>query len=337
MQATFGWILPCRNIYDTSLLGNNMQIAIIGAGALGTLFGGMLADSGETVWLLHHDESVTQKMRQEGVQIRSMDGSEELSVGPGQDNLNVTTEASDVGIADLVLVFVKSYQTITAVEQHKDCIGPKTYVLTLQNGLTLRRTLEVVVSGDRILTGVTYQSAKVVSPGIVQRTGTGETVVGGPNELFTGQVAEGLERAGFNDVTAVSDPRPHIWDKQLVSIAFKPVAALTGLPNGELVADELIAALMKELVEEGLAVAESRGIDIPTDDVFEKVRALGRQNPQHRSSMLQDVNSGRKTEIGDANGAIVKFAKEEDIEVPCNAAVTSLVGGLERGYLEEGT
>lgn len=304
-----------------------MEIAIIGAGSLGTLFGGALARSGDAVWLVHHDPAVARTLEDEGIRIES-----DEFPSDGRIEVDATADSSEIGHVDLVLVLVKTYQTRTALADHAACIGPRTRVLTLQNGLGLDRTLAEFVPEERILAGVTYQGANLRSTGVVEHTNAGETVFGGADEAFARRVADRFRAAGFDDVTAVADPRPHIWDKQLVSVAFKPVAALTRLPNGDLVANDGVAALMERLVAEADRVARARGVDVPTDDPFERVLSLGRAAPTHRSSMLQDVDAGRRTEIMAANGAIVSLAEQEGIDVPYNAAVTSLVRGLELSY-----
>lgn len=304
-----------------------MNIAIIGAGALGILFGGVLERNGETVWLVHHDPEVARQLDEAGVGIESDDFSVD-----GRIPINATADASDIGHADLVVVLTKTYQTRDALSTHEACIGPETRLLTLQNGLTLDRILAEFVPEERVLAGVTYMGASRRSSGAIDHTNSGKTVFGGPDETFAEDVAARFRDAGLPDVDAVSDPRPEIWDKQLVSVAFKPTAALTRLPNGELVDDDFVSPLMEALVAEAERVARARGVTIPSNDPFERVRSIGRSNPTHTSSMLQDVAARRQTEIMEANGAIVELAEQEGIEVPYNRAVTALVHGLELSY-----
>lgn len=305
-----------------------MKIAVLGAGALGTLYGGALARNGEEVWLVHHTPSVAHTLDTNGVCLES----ETLG---SQDRIDVraTADASDVGHADLVLVLTKTHQTRTALSDHAACIGPETRLLTLQNGLGLDRLLAEFVPAERVLAGVTYHGATRQSTNVVEHTNAGTVVFGGPDASFAACVADRLRAAGFADVQAVSDPQPEIWDKQLVSVAFKPTAALTRLPNGELVADEERRALMASLVAEANQVAQTRGVVVPTDDPFDHVLSIGRSNPTHRSSMLEDVEAGRKTEIDAANGAIVTLGDEAGIDVSANRLVTTLVRGLEQSYL----
>lgn len=308
-----------------------MKVAVIGAGALGTLLGGLLADAGQDVHLLHHDPAVAAEIEREGVHVEG----NTLPQEPLSLDLPVTTDATVGGPADLGLVTVRSYQTRDALEEHAACIGPETRLLTFQNGLSTYETLREIV-GDRALGGYALQGASIESPGRVRHTNSGPVRFGGPDRAFARKVADAFAACGFDDVTVVDDPIPHIWDKQLTSsLSFKPIAALTRLVNGPMVADDALVAVMEALTAEAQAVAEARGIPLLTEDPVARVVELGRNNPDHPSSMFQDVRAGRKTEIDELNGAVVDYAREAGVNAPVNELLTALVRGLERSYLDE--
>lgn len=303
-----------------------MRIAVIGAGALGCLFGGTLAADGHDVWLLHHRQTAVDVLNRDGIRIGGDDGDLTVSVP-------ASTDAGDVGKADLVLVFVKAQQTIDALEQHASCIGPETILLSLQNGLRHYDQLVDVVGTERALAGVTYQGARVERPGQITQTASGRSVLGGTDTGIAREVVRVLADAGL-PAERVDDPTRAIWAKQLVSLPVKPVAALTRLPNGQLVAADGPRTVMERIVREAERVAAATGIDLPHADPMERVVETCRSGPTHRSSMLQDVLEERKTEIDEINGALVEIACQEDVDVPVNALVTQLVRGLERSYLE---
>ena len=306
-----------------------MQVAVIGAGALGCLFGGRLAADGHDVTLLHYRQAYVDVVNDRGLRIESdLDDTETVETG-----VPATTVADTVGHVDLALVFVKAHQTETALEQHAACIGPATTVLSLQNGLGHYRTLCDYVGEERALAGVTYQGAVVVEPGLVEHTGNGVSTFGGTGGEATARVAAALSDAGF-PVETTDDPRVTIWRKQLISLPIKPLAALTRLPNGQLAADEALVDLMDRIVTEAEAVAAARGIDLPDEEFLDTVLRTCEGSAGHRSSMLQDVLAGRKTEIDAVNGAVVDIAHEEGVDVPTNELVTRLVRGLERSYLD---
>jgi len=305
-----------------------MRISIIGAGSLGTLFGGLLADSGHDVWLHHYREAYVEEIERNGVRIDSEILDEVIEV-----DINATTDASEVGTVDVAFVFVKAHQTREAVSQHVDCIGPDTTVVSLQNGLINRQMLSEFVDPEQILTGVTLQGGTRIDPGVVEHTFSGPTKFGGPDEEAAARVAEALEAARVPDVRVVEDPQQHIWQKQIEDIGLKPIAALTRLTCGGVVAEDEIVDVMDKVIEEARTVAEAKDIHIDSDDVTADVVESLTDSP-HRSSMLQDVLAERKTEVDHINGAVVELADEEDIKVPYNETMVSLVHGLERSYIE---
>lgn len=304
-----------------------MKIAVIGAGALGTLFGGWLANAGEEVWLLHHRQAFVDEVG-ETVTIEH-DGS---SV---QAPVHATTDATTVGQVDLVLVLVKAHQTREALQQHERILGPESVVLTLQNGLQSYDILRETVAPEQALGGITYQGAELTAPGSVIQTTGGRTVFGGDNREAAALIASTFEAADLGPIEVVHDPRSIIWEKQLVSLAFKPISALTRLPVGDIVADELLLAIIEDVLAEAEAVAASRGISVDAESAYEEVIDIGEANPDHRSSMLQDVEANRKTELEAITGAIVEYGQTEGIAVPRHETLYALVRGLEYGYLSE--
>lgn len=305
----------------------SVNIAVVGAGALGCLFGGRLAEGGHDVHLLHYRQSYVDRLNEEGLTIEGEDGkTTDIAV-------TATTDANEVGPVDLVIVFVKSHQTEAALVEHGACIGPETDLLSLQNGLRHYDRLLDIVGEDRAFAGVTYQGAVVEEPGYIRVTSTGPSTFGGSDDAAARRIGDTLLEAGF-PVELVTNPRPHIWAKQLMSLPIKPLAALTHLSNGELIATPETRELMEQIVAEAEAVAEHRGIDIPMDDPMDEVVTTCEESHSHYSSMLQDVRAERKTEIDDVNGAIVDIAREEGIDVPVNEFVTNLVRALEKSYLE---
>jgi len=304
-----------------------MKVAVIGPGSLGTLFGGLLADDGHEVWMLHYRESYVDELERGGVRIESPILGRDVAV-----DVRATTDADEVGPVDLALVLVKAHQTREALEGHRACVGPGTTVLSLQNGLLNEHILSDIVGSERTLTGVTFQGGVRGAPGEVEHTYTGWTRFGGADMDAAREVAAVLAEAGIEDVEAVPDYRRWIWEKQIGGIGLKPLAGLTRLTCDGIVSEDDTVALMSHLVDEGEAVATARGIDVDVDFEADVVEPL--VGSHHESSMLQDVRAERKTEIDHINGAVVEMAEEEGIEVPYNRQVTTLIRGLERSYLQ---
>lgn len=303
-----------------------MRVAVIGAGALGCLFGARLAADGHEVSLLHHRLDYVDAVNADGVRIESeVDDLSSLDL-----DVPATTDAGTVGAVDLALIFVKAHATEAALEQHAACIGDETAVLSLQNGLRHDEILRDVVGRDRALAGTTYQGGVLEAPGHVVQTAAGPSTFGGADRAAAERIAAAFESAGL-PAEIVDDPERAIWEKQLLSIGIKPMAALTRLTNDEVVATAERRELMRQLVTEAVAVAEARGVDLPDRDHAEGVIDICR-GTDHYSSTLQDVFAERKTEIDEINGAVVEMADEYGIEVPANRITTTLVRGLEASY-----
>ncbi|MFB6310478.1 MAG: ketopantoate reductase family protein [Salinirussus sp.] len=303
-----------------------MDVAVIGPGALGCLFGGRLADAGHDVTLIHHRQEYVDRVTADGLKIESqVDGEPSLDIA-----VEATTDAASVGVVDLAIVFVKAHVTERALDQHGACIGSETAVLSLQNGLRHDAILREQVGTDRALAGTTYQGAILEAPGHITQTAAGPSTFGGENMAAARRVAEALNEAGL-PAELTDDPERIIWEKQLLSIGIKPIAALTRLTNDRAVATPARRDLMRQLITEAVRVARARDVDLPDRDHAEGVIEIC-TGTDHYSSTLQDVWAERKTEIDEINGALLDMADEVGIDVPANRIATTLVRGLEESY-----
>ncbi|SIR65446.1 ketopantoate reductase [Haladaptatus litoreus] len=299
-----------------------MKIAVIGAGALGCLFGGHLAAADHDVWLLNRREQTSSTLSTEGITIRQ-NGDVSLTVG-----INATTTGSDVGTADLVIVLVRAHQTQMALTEHAACIGSETWVLSLQNGLRNYDYLLDQVGRDRAFCGVTYEAAITEEPGTVTQTSTGLTTFGGGNAGARTTIQETLAEAGF-DVEVVTDPRPVIWKKGTLVAATAPVLTLTDCPVTQLTTDPL-HGVVTQLLTEAAHVATGHGINIDVTTIQQTIESMANSHAEHRVSMAQDVEQGRRTEIDELNGVIIDLAETTNIEVPANRQITALIHGVEQ-------
>lgn len=299
-----------------------MNIAVIGAGALGCLFGGHLVVAGHDVWLLHRREQTASTLSAAGISIHR-DGDPPLAAG-----INATTTASDVGTADLVLVLVRAHQTPTALAEHAACIGPETLLLSLQNGLRNYDYLLDQVGRERAFCGVTYEAAITKEPGTIIHTSTGLTTFGGSSVGARTTIQETFAEAGFN-VNTVTDPRPVIWQKGALVGATAPVLTLTGCPVTHLPTDPL-DEVVTQLLTEADHVATSQGIDINVETIQQTIASMTESHAEHRVSMVQDIEHGRRTEIDELNGVIIDLGETADIAVPINKHVTALIHGVEQ-------
>jgi len=305
-----------------------MKIAIVGAGAMGSLFGGLLSAAGNEVWLYDIWEAHVKALNTRGLVIESESGSRTVAI-------RATTNSSEIGHAELVIVFVKSTQTQKAAQTAGLLAAGQGYVLTLQNGMGNADAIAAIVDPKRILAGTTSHGATLLGPGRIRHAGPGPTVMGLWSHSDSGfekaqEFALVLSRAGFK-TEVTGDVRPIIWDKLLVNVGINALTALTGIKNGEILDLEATRELSRTAVAEAISVAEAQGIEVrqePVDHVF-KIAAATAVN---RSSMGQDVDNHRQTEIDAINGFIVREAHRLGLDVPVNRTLTALIQTLQAHY-----
>ena len=306
-----------------------MKIAVLGAGAMGSVFGGRLsAAAGNEVWLIARREAHVHAINAGGLIV------ERPGARPAVVHPRATTDPGEVGPADLVIVFVKATDTATAAAGARPLIGNDSVVLTLQNGLGNLEVLQAAFGPEHVIAGITYAGARVAGPGHVVHTFAHRTVIGSPEPRLAArarEVAALFNRAGLP--TEVDDDVLRlVWSKAALNISINAVTALTGLRFSELADSPEALSVVDRVLDECLEVAKALGIEIDyaADDPHRFVREHLRRIGPNKSSMLQDFEQGRKTEIEALNGALMERAWELDIDVPFNEMLTCLVQGIER-------
>ena len=301
-----------------------MRIAVVGAGAMGSIFGTALVRGGDDVTLVDVAEPLVDKINADGVTVvRGDDRS--------TSRVPATNDPTSVGVVDAVIFFVKCYHTAAAAELAQPLVGPDTVVASLQNGWGNGDVLAAAFPPEQVVVGVTYNSGLIVEPGVVMHPADQPTFVGAFVDGDTPgaeRLAEALERAGL--ATTVTSPvRPEIWKKLILNAATLPPAALTGMNAGALEAHEHIRELVAEAAREATGVAQALGYPIDAGERIKTILALLERAGPTKGSMLQDFEAGRRTEIDVINGAVVKAADEQGVAVPLNRAFVALVKGWE--------
>lgn len=300
-----------------------MKIVMIGAGAMGSLFGALMAEAGETVTLLDIRRDHVDAVNADGLSIER-DGRRRVVRIPA------TTDPAQVGPVDLAFVFVKSTQTAAAARIAARLAAARGLVLTLQNGMGNTDVLAREVDPARIIAGTTAHGATFLAPGAVRHAGEGDTVIGPwavAAKNGAGRIAAVFNRAGVA-TQVVDDVHRVLWAKLFINIGINAITALTGIRNGQLLDMDTTRQLCRAAVDEAMAVARARGVAIigdPLATVFKAAEATG----PNRSSMGQDVDSRRPTEISAINGFIVREAEKAGIPVPVNRTLSALVETLQ--------
>ena len=303
-----------------------MKIAVIGAGAMGSLFGGLLTEAGCEVWLLDVWEDHVKTLNQNGL-IIEREGTTRV-VHP-----KATTDPSVIGKADLVIVFVKSTQTAAAGKTAAQLVQPDGWVLTLQNGMGNADILGRAVDPGKVLAGTTSHGATLLGPGKIRHAGIGPTQIGpwaNEDRTMAEKVAGVLSEAGIS--TEVADNvHALVWHKLFINVGINAITALTGIKNGEILDLDVTRELSRKAVEEAMAVARAKGVPV-AEDVVDHVFQVAEATATNRSSMGQDIDNRRLTEISAINGAVVREAKACGVVTPVNDTLSALVETLQAHY-----
>ena len=298
-----------------------MRIGIVGSGAMGSLFGGRLSHSGHEVQLFDINREHIEAVRRNGLIIEDLTSGRSETCHP-----QATTNAEELKTAEILLIFVKSAATETVAESFCEITSAQAVAVTMQNGLGNEAILKRYFGPQRSAAGVTSQGATFLGPGAIRHAGNGRThlcMSDRDNEKLEPFV-NALNRAGLPaDLERNIDDL--IWSKLVINVGINAMTALTGLPNGRLLEFPECKALMADLVQEAVLVAETKGIHLSFDDPLQTVYQVAEKTGANRSSMLQDFDRKRQSEIQFINGAIVREAQALGLEAPANRAVTRLV------------
>jgi 2-dehydropantoate 2-reductase len=301
-----------------------MRIAVVGAGAMGSIFGARFAQAGHDTVLVDVAAPVVDKVNADGVTI--VRGDEETVT-----RVPAISEPDGHGPVDVVVFFVKCYHTASAAKLARPLVGPETVVASLQNGWGNGEVLAGVYPPEQVVVGVTYNSGTVLDVGRVAHPGVGPTTMGpyaGDSTAGAERLAAALAEGGL-DAQVATPIRPEIWKKLILNAATLPTAALTGMNAGALTAQPDMHELVTETAREAVAVSRALGYEIEEQERVDYIHGLLERAGPARGSMLQDFESGRRTEIDVINGAVVRSADEHGVAVPLNRAFVQLVKGWE--------
>jgi len=289
----------------------------MGAGAVGCYFGGLLARAGHDVTLIARPQHVEAIVR-DGLHMDTKTFNEHVRV-------KATSDPAAVQGAQLVLFCVKSGDTESAGHQIKPYVGNETVVLCLQNGCDNDQRLRSVLAQPEVAAAVVFLGAEMRAPGVVKHHGSGELVID-PIRLIAG-LAVLLEAAGIP--TRVSDNvRGELWRKLIINCAYNAISAIARKPYGKTVSSLGVRDVMRDIIDECLAVATAEGIKVP-DDVDAAVWRIVETIPQQYSSTAQDIVRGKPTEIDYLNGHIVRRGKALGIGTPANQVLWAMVKLIE--------
>lgn len=301
-----------------------MKVVIVGPGAMGCLFAGLLRKAGHDVWILDKSKDRAEIIERNGIQLEGIGGKRVI-------RLKATINPNDIGAADLVFIWVKAYDTRSAINSVYPVISPETLVISLQNGLGNLEAIADSVGIERVIGGITSHGATRLEIGKVRHAGKGDTVIGRMDKKGDGDMCKLARLLSKADIeTHISDDIFNaIWSKLIINAAINPLTAITSLKNGRLLDFDETRRLLDLVTAEAEKIAQMAGISLAYPDIKGKVYAVCEATAQNTSSMLQDVLRGRRTEIDAINGAIVQKARELKTDAPVNEVLMCLVKMLE--------
>jgi len=302
-----------------------VKIAIVGAGAMGSVYAGLLAAAGNEVWVVDTWTEHVDAINARGLRVEGASGDRTVGV-------RATADAREVGPAGLVVVATKAPDVEAAARAAVPLVGPETVVVPIQNGLGSADRVAAILGEERVAIGVAGGfGASVVGPGHVRHEGWELVRLGerhGPVTPRIDSVAEVWRSAGFR-VETYDDVDRLVWEKLVCNVCFSGTCTVLERRIGEVLADPHAWEIASRCAVEADAVARASGVALGFDDPVAYTRAFGARIPDARPSMLLDLLAGRRTEIDALNGAIPPLAQELGLSAPVNETVAALVRAKE--------
>jgi len=304
-----------------------MKIAVIGCGAMGSIYAAKLAAAGNEVLVVDRHQGSIDHITRHGVRV----------TGPGPDQVVRVRAgtAAPAEVMDLIVLAVKAADVEAAARQALPMLGAATPVLTIQNGLGSAETVAGVVGDQRVAVGIASGfGAARVAPGHVHHNAMRAMRFGAYSSLphaAVESIARAWADAGF-DAAAVTDIAAMQWEKLMCNVAYSAPCALTGLTVGQVMDDPEMGPVSRAAATEAWTVARASGIAIAVADASAHVRAFGAQMPDAKPSALLDHEARRVSEIDVINGAVPRQGARVGVAAPVNATLTAVVSAIERQW-----
>ena len=303
-----------------------MKIAVVGTGAMGSVYAALFAAAGHEVWAIDRWREHVEAMRAHGLRLEGASGERTVRV-------HASTEAREAGPCDLVILATKAMHVEDAARAAQNLLKPDTVVLSIQNGLGGPDAAAAVLGRERVAVGVVGGfGASIKAPGHAHHNGWELVRLGelqGPATPRLERIAELWRGAGFR-VKVFDDIDQLVWEKIVCNCAYSGPCALLDCTIGELTADADGARVSAGCATEAFQAAHAKGVKLGFADPVAYVREFGAKIPNARPSVLLDLLARRKSEIDVINGAIARVARQHGLGAPYNEAVTALVRAKER-------
>ena len=305
-----------------------MRIAIVGSGGVGGYFGGRLAEAGADVTFLARGAHL-EAMRARGLRITSPNGDVQLP------EVRAAGDARDVGPVDVALFAVKLYDTAAALASLPPLLGRDTIVIPLQNGVDSVVMIEQAIGRKHTGGGTCYVSAVIAEPGMIRHTAMDHLIFGeldGTRSARLEALQQACSPARFR-ATLSEDVNADIWAKFVRLSVISGMTTVTRSPLGVVCADPALFEMLKDAVREALAVARAKGIAVPSTTADGVAQTFAGLPPQTRTSMLEDLERGRRLELPWLSGAVVRIGEEVGVPTPIHRFITTVLRPQVNGTL----
>jgi 2-dehydropantoate 2-reductase len=303
-----------------------MKIAVVGCGAMGSVYAALLADAGHEIWAVDSWREHIDAIHANGLRLEGASGDRTVEI-------HATTDSADVGPCDLVIIATKTMHVEEAAESARLLIGPDTKVLSIQNGLGGPDTTARILGRERVMVGVVGGfGASMRGPGHAHHNGWELVRLGefsGPVTPRLESVAEVWRSGGFK-VKCFDDIDQLVWEKLICNVCFSGTCSITEMTVGEVMDDANAWQTASGCAIEAYNVARARGIKLDIEEPVAYVRNFGSKIPHARPSMLLDYMAGRMSEIDAINGAIPPAAEAVGVHAPFNTVVSALMRAREK-------
>ena len=300
-----------------------MKIAVIGAGAMGSIYGGHLSLNNE-VYLVDTNPTVVEHLQKNGLLLQ--ENGEDVKYTP-----NAVTSTEGIENVDLIILFVKALFSRAALKGNQNLIGKNTYVLTLQNGSGHEDILSEFVDEDHIIIGTTEDNGAVLGYGHIRHGGKGRTNVGmltEDKEGFLPKLKASFDSCGF-DVLIHENIQQLIWDKLFTNVSLSAVTGILQVDMGYIAGNAHAWNMTKALVHEAIEVATAMGLSFDEEAMLEKVKKTSEGSPNGCTSIRADLRDGRRTEVDTISGSVVRAAKKVGVAVPTHYFLVEMVHAME--------
>ncbi len=298
-----------------------MKIYIVGSGGVGGYFGGVLARAGNDVTFVARGKHY-EAIKENGLTIKSEDG--DFVIKP----VKVVERILDIKSPDLIIFTVKTYDTASAAKVLNKVVNEKTIILTFQNGVDNDNEIKKYVKSAQVYPGVAYIISTKISPGVISQSGGARWLIfGDRNNSHNSELKniEMLMRKAHIDARYSDGITRDLWKKFMFIVAYAGMTAICRTPIGKVIADPLTKSLYERSVKEAIEVGKAKRVNI-AENAFESIMKVTlNTSPESKSSLLVDIENGRKNEIETLNGTLVRFAREKNIDVPINEMIYGVI------------